>query len=253
MTQTCTRLALAVILAAGSLAAAPAPARPQPCYVIDARGQKQEGVSLRVTSADGDLELSVDGRVRLPFKAGSYRAAFIPKPEEVAALEKAYEQGRHAEVTRQAGALFGKYRFVGWGGRIAWLEGMSLLQTGQPENALRAFARGQQAPGEAAPDLTRGMVSALLELKDTARAEPLLAALIASPRNADAAFAFLCRGRILADAGKPKEAVLEYLKVLLFFEDSPAVGDLRAEARRRAVALLKANNDGRWKQIEAIP
>lgn len=242
------RIGLAGLLAACALAAAPAP----PCYVIDARGQKIEGIELKVTSAGGDIELNVDGRVRLPFKAGSYKSAGIPRPDEVAALQKAFDEGQHAEVIKGAGALFDKYRYLGWGGAVAYLEGMSLLKTGKPQEALRAFEKGKPCAGEAEDDLTRGVVNALLELKDTAKAQPILAALVASSRKADAAFAFLARGRMLEDAGKSKEAVLEYLKVLLFFEDSAALKETREEARTRAIALLKKLNDGRWKQVESI-
>ena len=242
------RAGLAGLLAACTLTAAPA----KPCYVIDARGQKLEGIELKVTSANGDIELNVDGRVRLPFKAGGYKTACIPKPDDLTALEKALGEGRHADVIKGAGALFDKYKFLGWGGGAAYLEGMSLLKTGKPQDAIRAFDKGKQFAGEAADDLTRGGVNALLEMKDTAKVLPMLVTMMASSRKPDAAFAFLSRGRMLDDAGKSKEAVLEYLKVLLFFEDNPSLKDLREDARGRAVALLKKMNDGRWKQVEAI-
>jgi hypothetical protein len=242
------RAGLAGLLTACVLTAAPA----KPCYVIDARGQKIEGIELKVTSANGDLELNVDGRMRSTFKAGGYKLASIPKPDEVAALEKALEEGRHAEVIKGAGALFDKYKFLGWGGAIAYLEGMSLLKTGKPQDALRTFDKGRPFAGEAGDELARGTVNALLEMKDTARVQPMLAALMTSPRQADAAFAFLSRGRMLAESGKNKEAVLEYLKVLLFFEDASSLKDLRDDARTRAIAVLKKMNDGRWKQVESI-
>lgn len=248
MTDTLWRTLLASLLVASAALADP----DQPCYVIDARGQKLEGIELKVTSANGDLELNVDGRVRLPFKASAYKVAFIPKPESVEALERAFEEGRHADVIRGAATLFDKIKFLGWGGGVAYLEGMSLLQNGKPQDALRAFDKGKPFAGDAAGDLARGGVMALLEMKDTTRVQPLLAAMMTSSRKADAAFAFLARGRMLDDAGRSKEAVLEYLKVLLFFEDNASLKDLREDARARAIALLKKMNDGRWKQVESI-
>jgi hypothetical protein len=239
---------LASLLAASALVAAPA----KPCYVIDARGQKHEGIELKVTSTSGDIELNVDGRVRLPFKAGGYKTAVIPKPDDVAALEKALVEGRYADIAKATGPLFEKYKYLGWGGGVAYLEGMSLLKQGKAQDALRSFAKGKQFEGEAADDLGRGVVTALLELKETAKVQPMLAAMVTSNRKADAAFAFASRGRMLEDAGKNKEAVLEYLKVLLFFEDGTGVHEFREDARARAVALLKKMNDGRWKQVESI-
>lgn len=243
------KAALVGLLAFGALAAA-APAKS--CYIIDARGQKHEGVELRLTSPAGDLELNVDGRARLPFKAGTYRAAMIPKPQEVAILEKASQEGQHDTVIKHAGALFDKFKFLGWGGPVAYLEGQAFLQTGKPQDALKAFSKGRQFPGEVGDDLTRGLVSALVDMKDTEQVLPMVNAMMASSRKQDAAFAFASRGRMLEHANKDKEAVLEYLKVLLFFEDSTAVSGVREEARGRAVALLKKMNDGRWKQIEAL-
>jgi len=242
------KLGLAGLLAAGALAAAPA----KSCYVVDGRGQKHEGIELKVTSPNGDIELNVDGRARLPFKAGSYKTAAIPKPDDMAALEKAYDEGRHADVAKEAGPLFEKYKFLGWGGGVAYVEGMSLLKTGKAQDALRTFAKAKGFEGEAKDDLNRGVVNALLELKDMAKVQPMLAGMMTSSRKSDAAFAFLSRGRILEDGGKNKEAVLEYLKVLLFFDAGSSVRDLREDAKARAVALLKKMNDGRWKQVEGI-
>lgn len=251
MTTTLRKAALVGLLAFGALAnAAPAPAKA--CYVIDARGQKHEGLELRLVSPGGDLELNVDGRARLPFKAGAYRAAMIPRPQEVAVLEKAFQDGQHEAVVKNAAGLFDKYKFLGWGGPIAHLEGQALLQTGKPQDALKAFAKGRQFPGEVGDDLTRGIVSALVDMKDTEQVQPMLNAMMASSRKQDAAFAFASRGRMLEHANKDKEAVLEYLKVLLFFEDSSAVSGVREDARGRAVALLKKMNDGRWKQVETL-
>jgi tetratricopeptide (TPR) repeat protein len=247
MTRVHWKLGLAGLLAACALAAAPA----RNCYVIDARGQKLEGIEIKVTSPNGDIELN-DGRARFPFKAGGYKAAYIPKPDDLAALEKAYEEARHEDVAKAAGALFERYKFLGWGGAVAYLEGMSLLKTGKAQEAFQAFTKGKQYEGEAGADLNRGVVNALLDLKDLAKVQPMLASMVTSSRKSDAAFAFLSRGRILEDGGKNKEAVLEYLKVLLFFEEGAAVRELREDARGRAIALLKKMNDGRWKQVEGI-
>lgn len=222
------------------------------CYVIDKRGEKHEGTALKVTSTAGDLELNVDGRVRLPFKAGTYRFAFVPKPDEVDNLEKAFEGGRHDAVVKVAGSMFDKVKFLGWGDWVAYLEGMSLIETGKPQEALQAFAKGVPFQAFHREKLARGTVLALLEMDAADRARPLLEKMIASPKEDDAVFAFNARARLLEKEGKRREAVLEYLKVLLFFEDGAAVGELRDQARERAVALMKEMNDGRWRRIQDI-
>lgn len=238
----------AAVLAAVTLA----PVMGKDVYVIDGRGKKHEGIELSVKSTQGDLELNVDGRIRVPFRAGSYTAAFVPKPPEIDALEKALQAGQHEAVIKAADSAFEKFKFIGWGDRAAYLQGMSLVQTGKPDEALKAFAKGRQFRGGAAEDLNRGIILALLEQKDVERVQPLLAGMITSSRTEDAAFALNARGRLLNDAGKSKEAVLEYLKVLLFFPDTGALQALRQEARTAAVEIMKKMNDGRWKRIESI-
>ncbi|MBN2451456.1 MAG: hypothetical protein JXR77_13780 [Lentisphaeria bacterium] len=222
------------------------------CYVIDSRNQKHEGMELVVKNPQGDLELNVDGRIKLPFKAGSYVAVSTPKPADVDKLEKVFEAGQYDAVAKVADPLFEKYKFLGWGDCIAYYEGMSLLRTGRAADAVKAFTKGSQFRGRFADNLVRGYVSALIEMKDTEKAQPMLARMIASERREDAAFALHSRGRVLEENGKNKEAVLEYLKVLLFFEDSSSVREYRDDARTRAVAVMKKMNDGRWKQVEDI-
>lgn len=241
-------LVLIMLVAANWVGAEPQ----KDCYVIDKRGEKHEGTELKVTSGAGDLELNVDGRVRLPFKAGSYRFAFVPKPEDVSNLEKAFEGGRQDAVAKVAGSIFDKYKFLGWGDFIAYLEGMSLIELDNPEDALQAFAKGRRYQAFHRDKLARGTVLALLDMDQADKAKPMLAKMIASPETEDAVFAFNARARLLEKEGKRREAVLEYLKVLLFFEDGSDVSDLRDRARERAVALMKEMNDGRWKRIQEI-
>ena len=242
------RSAFAVLVLASIVSAA---AKPE-CWVIDSRGKKHKGIHVQIKNPQGDLELIVDGRVRLPFKAGSYRAAFVPKPKEVAQLEEQYKKEKYTAVVQQADALFNTYKFVGWGDGIAAMKGMSLLQLQRPKEALAAFAWGQRYPGRYRDVILRGTVLAMLDMKTPEKAEPLLAKMITSSKPANAAFAFNARGRILEDAGKSKEAVLEYLIVLLFFKDNASVREYREEARTHAVALMKEMHDQRWRRIAEI-
>jgi hypothetical protein len=53
----------------------------------------------------------------------------------------------------------------------------------------------------------------------------------------------------LAKEGKSREAVLEYLKTLLLFEDSKSVKPYRDEAREQVVALMRKMGDPKWKMF----
>jgi len=219
------------------------------CYVIKSTGERVRGIALEVTSDDGDLLLNVDGKVKFPFKRGTYRAAHVPQPKEVQTLEKAFEAAKYDGVLKFADRVFDMYKFLGWGDYVAYLEGMSYLKQKKLPQARDAFQKGSRFPGKHRDELMRGMVLVLLEMKETDKVQPALAKMVTSSSKEDAAFAFNARGRIMEDEGQKKEAVLEYLKTLLLF-DSDEVEDLRNQARTRVVALLKEMNDARWKDFE---
>lgn len=154
-------------------------------------------------------------------------------------------------MIRVAGAVFDKYKFVGWGDHVAYLEGMAYLKQETPDaaKALEAFQKGREFAGLYGDELMRGFILGLLESGKRDQAAELLDRLVTSAAEEDAAFAFNTRGRILVEEGKRREAVLEYLKTLLLFEPGEA-GDLRAEARQQVVSLLKDMNDARYKRFE---
>jgi tetratricopeptide (TPR) repeat protein len=241
-----------VLLLAGLLTVLTAHAQDKKdCYVIKTTGERIRGVEISVTSDDGDLLLNVDGKVKFPFKRGSYRFAYVPEPREVETLRKAYEGGQYDGVVKYADRVFEMYKFVGWGDYVAYLEGMSYLQQKKLDEAKEAFQKGSRFPGKHTDELMRGMVLTMLELNETDKVKPALARMITSSSKDDVAFAFNARGRILEKEGKKKEAVLEYLKTLLLF-DSGSVEESRDEARTRVVALLKDMNDARWKDFEKM-
>lgn len=229
-------------------------AQAQDCYVINANGDRVRGRAITVTDAQrGDLLLQVDDRVKMPFRRGRYRFAYVPKPREVEIFEKALAAGKYDGIIKNAAAVFAKYKFIGWGDYIAYMEGMSHLKNtpADPEAALTAFRRGLPFAAKYKDELTRGFILGLLDTGRKDEATELLDKLIVSAKGEDAAFAFNARGRILEDQGKKKEAVLEYLKTLLLFEPGTA-NEFREEARAKAVALLKSMNDGRYQRFESM-
>ena len=204
------------------------------CYVVLRSGDKVKGINLAADRA-GNLKLQMarNGPTQT-FKKGSYAYAMVPKPREVTALERAKPQ----VVIKQAGAIFEQYKYLGWGDHISYLEGMAHIDTKNYAEAKKAFERGQRYRARHGDQLVKGMALALLGLKQLDRVQPMLEQMLKSSDEKTAAFAFNVRGRILADQGKKKEAVLEFLKVLLLFKPG-SVGRERKEAKGQVVALLK--------------
>ena len=224
-----------------------AAASAQECYVVDKAGAKVVGDELTATTS-GDLTLKL-GAASRQYKAGTYRYAHIPRPKEVDALEKALQQKAYDNVIEKAPALFQRFKFVGWGGYVSYLECQAHLAKKDAEKALRAISMGEEFAGEYADRVLKGKISALVELNKTADAEPLLKRLKTSEADDIAAFAFVTSGRLLAKQGRAKDAILQYMKVVLLFRDG--VADIeKQEAKRQVAALLKEIGDQRYKKYE---
>jgi hypothetical protein len=223
------------------------------CYVVGRSGEKVRGERL-TAEKDGTLKLQLSaGGPTQTFKPGAYAYAFVPKPEHVGNLEKAYLAGKYELVEKHGTAIFEKYKFLGWGDHISYLEGMVLIDRKDYAGAKRVFERGQKFQVKHGEELVKGMVLALLGLKETDQVKPMLDKMLKAADEQTAAFAFNVRGRILADEGKTKEAVLEYLKTVLLFKPGVAVADReRREAKQKVVALLEELKDPRAKEFEKL-
>jgi tetratricopeptide (TPR) repeat protein len=223
-----------------------------PCYVI-LKGQtaRQTGQDL-TAEPDGTLTLVIDRDkgISQKFRRNQVQFAFKPSPE-VDMFVKAYESARYDVVLKNAQAMFEKYKFLGWGDYIAYLEGMCHVQAGKFDVAMQCFDRGAQFEGLYAMHLRKGRIQALIGLKRNEEAKRELDVLMRSPDNATAAFAFNMRGRILAEQGKKREAVLEYMKTILVI-GREAGGDTLAEAKKQATALLTEMNHPRAKDIDKL-
>jgi len=236
----------ALICVAGRLLGAAAD-----CYVVKRNGTKVKGVSVKAES-DGTLKLQMEknGPIQT-FKKGTYRYGYVSRPKEVASLERAAEGGKHDLILKHAPQVFDRYKYLGWGDHISFLEGMAYIEKKQFGQAKTSFERGSNFRAKHSDELLQGMVLALLGLKEIDKAKPMLAKMMKSADRDMAAFSFNVQGDILAQEGKKKEAVLEYLKTLLLFRPG-SVKRERSKAKTQAVALLKEMKDSRWQEIEKI-
>jgi len=241
-------LALTGALLLLGAAAVRAQSAPRP-YVIDNNGGRIMGDELRVNDA-GDLQLQIGGATRV-FRRGSYRDAWVPKPQNVSLLEKALEQKRYDIIVKNAQKVFDEFKYVGWGGHVAYMHALALLEQGQAQQALNVLLEGEPVAGRFLEEVVKGKTEAYLALDKTAEAAKLLEKLKASESAETAAFAFKASGELLQKQGNIKEAVLEYLKIVLLFEPGRA-DRTRQDAKQRAVALLKEIGDERWKVVEAM-
>lgn len=221
------------------------------CYVVTSSGEKVRGFEL-VVDAGGTLKLKLgpDGPTQ-SFKPGRYRYGYVPRPKAVAGLEKAYSSGQFDMIRKYGPDVFEKYKLLGWGDHIAYLRGMVLVDEGKYSQAYELLKTAQRYIVHHGGELRKALVLVLTGLERFDEAKSLLRKMTATAEGPDAAFAFNTKARILSKEGKRKEAVLEYLKVLLLFEPGPADRE-RDEARKEAVELLKNMKDPRWQEIGSL-
>ncbi len=224
----------------------------QQCYVIDARGNKIAGSRL-TADKDGNLSLQIEaGGPVTTFRVGNYQSAMSPKTREIQALEQLYAEGKLDKVAEAAAKLYPQSQYLGWGGTVAYYEGMGLLDKGNASAALLVFDRGLGLKDAGAEALTKGKIQTLLALQKTAEAQALLDKLATASDPGIAIFTFNTRGKLLAAEGKKKEAVLQYLKSMLLFKPGTYPKE-RDEARKAVVALLRSMGDSRADDLEKMP
>jgi len=233
----------------GLLAVAAAVAAPKNPYILLANGKQMAVKSMKVYNGTGIEFVDANDRT-IRWNADQFKAAYVPEPDQVAALEKLLEAKEYDKVIQFAGQTFSQYSILGWGDKIAYLEGTAYLEKKEPEKAAAAFAKGLPFPGSYRDNLARGRVLAMIAQGKVEEVRNDLDSMVRSSRKADAAMAFNARGQILANEGKSKEAVLEYLKTLLLFEaDAKDVEPYRDEARKQVVALMRKMGDPKWRMF----
>lgn len=236
----------------GLLAAITSVAAPKKPLVVLSNGERRTAKSI-VAVPGGGLKIIDSKGKPVALKAGRYKEAYVPEPTQVAALEKALEKKQYDSVIKFAPLASQKFGVLGWGDKLAYLEGTAYLAKKQPEKAAEAFTKGKAFKGTYftyGDELARGRVLAMLALGklDSVRAD--LDTMVRSRRKSDAAMALNARGQILAKEGKSKEAVLEYLKTLLLFDSgNKGVAPFREEARKQVVALMRKMGDPKWRMF----
>jgi hypothetical protein len=219
-------LALAAALALPFAGMAQAP------YVQPTNGDKVVGSSLS-SDGTGNLTLKLKGGASRNFRRGTYRSAWMPKPKEVVAAEATIRKGDMSGALQQLEQAYRKYRYVGWGGYTAYMQAKIFLKTGKNSDAERVCRDALRLPlseSESAK-LKQGMVQSLLAQNKVTEAKREIKNLRTTKE------------------GKPKEAVLQYLKTILLFDKS--VGSVRKEAYVETVKILEELKDNRAKQFKA--
>lgn len=234
---------LLVLIAAQVMAQGPS------AFVVAPNGDRIQGSDISA-DPDGNIKLKIGAATRT-FKKDTYRDAYIPKPRAVEMLEQAFIEERYDVVKKQAADQFEAYKYLGWAGKIAYLEASAYLAEGKSKEALQIIANAERYARPDNEDLLKGKINALIAADQDQPARLLLVKLKAAASRETAAFAFNTSGTLLLKEGKKEDAVLEFLKTMLLFEPGK-VPVQRQEAKRQVVAILKEMGDRRWQDFEKM-
>jgi tetratricopeptide (TPR) repeat protein len=226
-------LSAVILLSAAIAGAAP--------FVINSAGQQINGSAIQ-SAADGTVLLTTPNGQTLTFRAGTYRQAFADKPPEMFQVEALAKRGELAEAATILRRVKERYVFLGWDLRAAqMLARVELAQKNFPsalaeyEALFAAQPQLKKIPAERA-----NYMQALLGAGRIKEASALIDEDIASGSREAAARAQIVRGDIKAAAGQYEEALLDYFRTALLFEDQKAA--LPEATYKTAVALKKLND-----------
>ncbi len=239
---------LIFLLAAGLADAAP--------FVINSAGQQVNGTAIQ-SAADGTVLLTTPNGQTLTFRAGTYRQAFADKPPEMFQVEAMAKSGDLAGAAAILQRVKAQYAFLGWDLRAAqMLARVELAQKHFPaaiseyEALFSTQPQMKKIPAERA-----NYMQALLGAGRIKETSALIDEDIASGSREAAARAQVVRGDMKAAAGQYEEALLDYFRTALLFEDQKVV---LPEATYKTAVALKKLNDPRaaeyfQKVIKAFP
>lgn len=212
-------------------------------YVILQGNQRVDGVAIRV-KADGSIVLTdAAGQQRTIPRAQVVRAV-ADKPAGFDQAVQQVQAGKYDEAIPALEKIVSDMRFLSWD-QQAIIPLTQALTVKNPEKAVTVF----ESVLKDNPQLDQGNArwvyyAALVEAKRGADLEVKLDALIQKGSSAEAARALMVRGDLRVKQDQLENAVLDYLRVVHFYDTETA---LLPEALLKAARTLEKRRDARSK------
>lgn len=238
--QTLAWIGLAAALIIGDAVAAP--------YVVLRNGRRIDGTAIRALQ-NGDINLTTLQGIQT-FPKGSYIQAVDDKPAEYDQAVAALRAGKFDQAIKLLEGIVTRYRLLNWDVEASKLLPQALLGKGDAEGAVAAYTKlFTLAPEEKKnAELAWGMRKALLAAKQYPALIRELDAVAASGSRPDAALAQIMRGDIQVAQNNLDQAVLDFLRTAILFQDvkDPAI---QGEAHLKAAQALEAMREPRAKDM----
>ena len=233
-------IGLAAALIIGDAVAAP--------YVVLRNGRRIDGTAIRALQ-NGDINLTTLKGIQT-FPKGSYIQAVDDKPAEYDQAVAALQAGKFDQAIKLLEGIVTRYRLLNWDVEASKLLPQALLGKGDADGAVTAYTKlFTLAPEEKKnAELAWGMRKALLAAKQYPALIRELDAVAASGSRPDAALAQIMRGDIQVAQNNLDQAVLDFLRTAILFQDvkDPAI---QGEAHLKAAQALEAMREPRAKDM----
>lgn len=221
-------------------------------FVITEEGNRVYGSEL-TADRQGSLSLTIgEGRGTRRFKKGNYKAAYVPRPDEVRKLQAAFSKGEFKYIDENADKVLEQYGYLGWGDMIMYIRAKVALDRNKPQQALEYLKQGREYASIHKSLTARALAETYVALKDYGKAERQISTVLSeTDKDSTLAAMFNLKGDLRAAQGRKKEAVLEYMKTVLLFDKQSAEKNYE-QARENMVELMKDMNDRRYQNFENL-
>lgn len=215
-------------------------------YVILSDGRRIEGTDIRARP-DGTIVLTT-ARGPVEFARGQYARAVADKPAEWDQAQQLFSRKQYDAAVKLLEGIARSYRWLDWDIQAQQMLARVQAAKGDFAAALAAYEQlfRSNPASQSDPELQWAYRQALLDAKQYDRLAPLLTDVIAKGSRADAARAQIMRGDVKMAQGQAEGAVMDYLRVVVFFGAERAS---QPEALFKAAEGLEKLRDPRAKDM----
>lgn len=236
-------IALATVLLGVALAAE------DDCYI-----KMKDGVRLTASKLSADTAGNITyetgaSKIKSVVRKKDYIFAWIPKPEELKTADVAFKKKEFAKALEIYHKAAEDYKYLGWNIYAMDMEAQTLADMGKKDEALKLLAelrkteiKDPSKEDDPYYEALKCMATLYIGMAKYKEAEEVLGDISKSKNDDYSSGALISRGDIYLKQGKPKDAVLEYLQVILMY---PQKKKQHPEALCKLANTLKSMNDSR--------
>ena len=226
-----------------------AAAQAQVLIYMKAGGEPKRGTAVRFRASPPEYILDTE-KAQQTFPAKDVDRVEMPKPAAIDQAEKFLAEGRTEQAKVLLTQAASDYVNLGWDMRAQELLAQVYAKIGdhaQVVSLCKSLIDKAQG-GQVSPQLRFIYWNSMLALQRFAPLEADLKETLAKGSRSEAAFAQLTRANLRSLQSKSQDALLDYLRAVILYED---IAEVQPEALYKAADLMEKMRDGRGLDLRA--